>query len=68
MKTIRKTTKTLNFQKFQIAKLNNLSSIMGGRAVTKNSSEGEEENEEIPTTTDETFPTTTHTTTNTVGG
>jgi hypothetical protein len=48
MKTISKTTK-LNLQKFQIAKLNNLTTITGG-ANANNLKEDQEE--DFPTTTD----------------
>ena len=63
MKTIRKTT-TLRFEKFQIAKLTNLNTIIGGKAFNNNSSDNEEE--ELPPTTGDTFPPTI--TTTTIGG
>ena len=52
MKTISKTPK-LNLQKFQIAKLNNLNTIIGGKAnahLETRTTDNEEE--EFPTTTD----------------
>jgi hypothetical protein len=49
MKTISKRN-TLSLKKFQIAKLNNLNTIVGGKAAPNNTSDNEEEN--FPTTTD----------------
>lgn len=54
MKTTRK-KHTLSLEKFQISKLNNLRSIIGGKA--NNNSEEEEENEESYSTTTDTWTT-----------
>jgi hypothetical protein len=53
MKTISKRN-TLSLEKFQIAKLNNLHSIIGGRA---NNAENTNEEEENPSTTTDTWTT-----------
>jgi hypothetical protein len=53
MKTISKSN-TLSLEKFQIAKLNNLHSIMGGRGNNTNNTNEEEEN---PSTTTDTWTT-----------
>ncbi|WP_299685165.1 hypothetical protein [uncultured Dokdonia sp.] len=54
MKTNAKNTLTL--EKFQIAKLTNLKSIIGGKANNTNNTQ-EEENEESPSTTTDTWTT-----------
>ena len=61
------TNKKLSFEKFQIAKLNNLHNIIGGKANNNLTNAEEEENQENQSGTTDTWTTIT-TTTNTNGG